>query len=161
LFQAGKNGTGYLISEAGMGAGAEALYSKQVCGGSGSYGGDAYVAGAIYVACSSGVQALAYSAAPPSLTSLWKGPSDAPGPPIVSAGLVWVIATHASPPGSKLYGLDPATGVPRYTETLPSPAIDHFASPSAAGGDLFLASGSSVTAYRITTPFPGPLPPSG
>jgi outer membrane protein assembly factor BamB len=160
LFQAGKNGTGYLIAEAGMGSGAEALYSRQVCGGSGSYGGDAYVAGVIYVACSNGVQALAYNAAPPSFTSLWKGPSDAAGPPIVSAGLVWVIATRASPPGSKLYGLDPATGVPRYTETLPSPAIDHFASPSAAGGRLFVASGSSVTAYSIAVPLPGTLPSS-
>jgi hypothetical protein len=76
----------------------------------------------------------------------------------VSAGLVWVIATHASSPGSKLYGLDPASGVPRYTETLPSPAIDHFASPSAAGVGLFLASGSSVTAYRIAMPPPGAVP---
>jgi hypothetical protein len=71
---------------------------------------------------------------------------------------VWVIATHASPPGSKLYGLDPASGAPRYTETLPSAAIDHFASPSAAGGGLFLASGSSVTAYRIAVPPPGAVP---
>jgi outer membrane protein assembly factor BamB len=158
LFQAGKNGTGYLVAEPGMGAGAEALYGHQVCGGSGSYGGDAYAAGVIYVACSSGVEALAYGAAPPSFTTLWKGPSDAAGPPIVSAGLVWVIATHASSPGSKLYGLDPASGVPRYTETLPSPAIDHFASPSAAGGGLFLASGSSVTSYRIAAPPPSAVP---
>jgi outer membrane protein assembly factor BamB len=81
LFQAGKNGTGYLVAEAGMGAGAEALYSHQVCGGSGSFGGDAYVAGVIYVACSNGVEALAYDAAPPSFKALWKGPSDAAGPP--------------------------------------------------------------------------------
>jgi outer membrane protein assembly factor BamB len=158
LFQAGKNGTGYLISEAGMGAGAEALFSHQVCGGSGSYGGDAYAAGVIYVACSSGVQALAYNAAPASFTSLWKGPSDAAGPPIVSAGLVWVIATHASVPGSKLYGLDPGSGVPRYTLTLPSPAVDHFASPSAAGGGLFVGGGSSLIAYRIAVPPPGTAP---
>jgi hypothetical protein len=71
---------------------------------------------------------------------------------------VWVIATHASLPGSELYGLDAASGVPRYTETLPSPAIDHFASPSAAGGGLFVASGSSVTAYRIALPSPGAVP---
>jgi hypothetical protein len=29
VFQAGKNGTGYLVSEAGMGAGAEALYNHR------------------------------------------------------------------------------------------------------------------------------------
>jgi hypothetical protein len=93
---------------------------------------------------------------------MWKGPSDAAGPPIVSAGLVWVVATHAKP-ANKLYGLDPATGAPRYTETLPSAAIDHFASPSAAGGRLFVASGSSVSAFQIALPPPGapPIPPPG
>jgi hypothetical protein len=155
LFQAGKNGTGYLIGEATMGAGAGALYSHQVCGGAPSFGGDAYAAGVIYVACSNGVQALAYNQGAASFAALWKGPGDAAGPPIVSAGLVWVVATHGSNPGTKLYGLDPATGVPRYTETLPSAAVDHFASPSAAGGRLFVASGSSVTAYQIALPPPG------
>jgi hypothetical protein len=112
----------------------------------------------IYVACSNGVQALAYNQAARTFASIWKGPSDAAGPPIVSAGLVWVVATHGSTPGGKLYGLDPATGAPRYTETLPSAAIDHFASPSAAGGRLFLASGSTVSAYLIAVPPPGSPP---
>jgi hypothetical protein len=40
LFQAGKNNIGYLIDEAGLSSGAAALYSHQVCGGAGSYGGD-------------------------------------------------------------------------------------------------------------------------
>jgi outer membrane protein assembly factor BamB len=160
LFQAGKNGTGYLIDTATMGAGAAAAYSAQVCGGHASFGGDAYAGGAIYVACSSGVQALAYNQAARTFAALWKGPGDAAGPPIVSAGLVWVVATHGSSPGSKLYGLDPGTGVPRYTEALPSASVDHFASPSAAGGRLFLATGSSVTAYQIAALPPG-SPPAG
>jgi outer membrane protein assembly factor BamB len=160
LFQAGKNGTGYLIDTATMGAGAAAVYSAQVCGGHASFGGDAYAGGVVYVACSSGVQALAYNQAARTFTALWKGPGDAGGPPIVSAGLVWVVATHGSSPGSKLYGLDPGTGVPRYTEALPSAAVDHFASPSAAGGRLFVATGSSVTAYQIAALPPGSPPTS-
>jgi len=155
LFQAGKNGTGYLIDTATMGAAAPAVYSAQVCGGQSSFGGDAYAGGVIYVACSNGVQALAYNQAARSFAAMWKGPGDAAGPPIVSAGLVWVVATHGSSPGRKLYGLDPATGVPRYTETLPSAAADHFASPSAAGGRLLLATGSTVTAYQIAALAPG------
>ncbi len=158
IFQAGKNGTGYLIGQSGMGSGAEALYSHQVCAGAASFGGDAYAGGTIYVACSNGVQALAYNQAKPSFSVLWKGPGDAAGPPIVSGGLVWVVSTHSSPAGAKLYGLDPASGAVRYTETLPSPAIDHFASPSAAGGGVYLATGSSVTAYRIGTAPSAPLP---
>jgi outer membrane protein assembly factor BamB len=158
LFQAGKNGTGYLIDEATMGGGAPAVFSQQVCGGAGSFGGDAFFAGVIYVACSNGVQALAYNQSARSFAALWKGPGDAAGPPIVSAGLVWVVATHGAKPGTKLYGLDPATGVARYTETLPSAAVDHFASPSAAGGRLFLATGSNVTAYQIALAPPGSAP---
>jgi outer membrane protein assembly factor BamB len=158
LFQAGKNGTGYLIDTATIQAGAAAVYSAPACGGHASFGGDAYAAGVIYVACSNGAQALAYNQAARSFAPLWKGPGDAAGPPIVSAGLVWVIATHGASPGSRLYGLDPATGVPRYTEPLPSAAVDHFASPSAAGGRLFLASGSSVTAFQIAALPPGSAP---
>jgi outer membrane protein assembly factor BamB len=160
LFQAGKNGIGYLIDTATMGAGAAAVYSAQVCGGHASFGGDAYAGGVIYVACSSGVQALAYNQAARTFAALWKGPGDAAGPPIVSAGLVWVVATHASSPGSKLYGLDPGSGVPRYTEALPSAAVDHFASPSAAGGRLLVATGSSVSTYQVAALPPG-SPPAG
>ncbi len=160
IFQAGKNGTGYLIDSATMSSGAPALFSGEVCGGTGSFGGDAHADGAIYVACSSGVQALAYGQAAHSFTPLWQGPEDAFGPPIVSGGLVWSIATggfHGG--GTKLYGLDPATGHATYTEKLPSPVADHFASPSAAGGRVLVATGSSVSAFQIGIPLPSPATP--
>jgi hypothetical protein len=102
------------------------------------------------------VQALAYNQAARTFTELWKGPVDAFGPPIVSGGLVWDVATGGfNGGGTKLYGLNPATGAPRYTETLPSEVADHFGSPSAAGGRLFLATGSSETAYQIAQLTPG------
>jgi outer membrane protein assembly factor BamB len=149
LFQAGKDGRGYLIEETSM----SSVYSHQVCAGHGSFGGEAYASGVIYIACTNGTQALAYNQAARTFTPLWQGPSDAFGPPIVSPGLVWVVATGGfSGGGTKLYGLDPATGTPRYTETLPSPVADHFASPSAAGGRLFVSTGESVTAYQISQP---------
>jgi outer membrane protein assembly factor BamB len=152
LFQAGKDGRGYLIAESTMVGmpGAGAVFEGAVCAGHGSFGGDAFAAGVIYVACTNGVQALAYDQAARTFTPLWQGPSDAFGPPIVSAGLVWDIASGGfSGGGTKLYGLDPASGQARYSETLPSPVADHFASPSAAGGRLFLATGSTETAYQI------------
>jgi outer membrane protein assembly factor BamB len=163
LFQAGKSGTGYLIDEHTMAS----VYSGPACsehtGFPGSFGGDSFANGTLYIPCENGVQALAYSESAKTFTPLWQGPSDAVGPPIVSAGLVWAIATGGfNGGGSTLYGLDPATGVPRYTETLPSPVIDHFASPSAAGGRLFVASGSSVTAYQVAqlpSPNDHPQPP--
>jgi outer membrane protein assembly factor BamB len=163
LFQAGKDGVGYLIDASTMHEGAAALYSHTVCqehsGFSGSFGGDSLAAGVLYIPCENGVQALAYSEADKTFTPLWQGPSDAVGPPIASAGLVWAIATgRFSGGGTTLYGLDPATGIPRYTEILPSPVIDHFASPSAAGGRLFVATGCSVTAYQVSQL---PLSPTG
>lgn len=152
LFQAGKHGGGYLIDEATMASGAAAVYNGAVCGGSGdSFGGDAYANGTIYIPCTNGVQALAYDESTCTFTPLWQGPSDAFGSPIVSAGLVWVVATGGFRGGGEtLYGLEPATGKPHYTEHLPSPVADHFASPSAAGGRLFVSSGESVTAYQIS-----------
>jgi outer membrane protein assembly factor BamB len=150
LFQAGKNGEGFLL-EAGMTGASTALYKEQVCGGAMSFGGDAFANGIIYVACQNGVQALSYNQPAHTFASLWQdAPPDASGPPIVAAGTVWVVKGG----GTKLYGLDPATGQPRYTETLPSGVSDHFASPSAAGGRLFVATGASVSAYRIAQPEP-------
>jgi polyvinyl alcohol dehydrogenase (cytochrome) len=150
LFQAGKDGVGYLIDESTMGSAAAAVYSAPVCGGRGSFGGEAYADGVIYIACTNGVQALSYDQAAKTFTPLWQGPGDAFGPPIVSGGLVWSLATGGfKGGGTKLYGIEPVTGRPLYTETLPSPVIDHFGSPSAAGGRLFVASGVCVTAYQI------------
>lgn len=152
LFQAGKTGTGYLISEATLGSGAAAVYSHQVCAGAGSFGGDSYVAGTIYMPCTNGVQALTYDAAARTFTPLWQGPKDAFGPPIVSAGLVWDVASGGfSGGGTKLYGLEPASGKVRYTETLPSAVADHFASPSAGGGRVLVATGSTVSAFQVGT----------
>jgi outer membrane protein assembly factor BamB len=159
VFEAGKNGTGYLIDEATMGGGATAVYSGQVCGGAGSFGGDSYAGGVIYLPCTNGMQALSYNEGARTFTPLWKGPADAFGSPILSAGLVWVVATGGFVGGgTKLYGLEPAGGKARYTETLPSPVADHFASPSAAGGRLMVATGSTVSAFQIAvlTPLEGP-----
>ena len=158
LFQAGKTGIGYLIDEAGMASGAHAVYSQQVCGGSGSFGGDAFAGGVIYIPCTSGVQALAYNQAARTFTPMWRGPGDSFGGPIVSAGLVWSIG-GVKGEATKLYGLDPASGATRYTETLPSPVVDHFGSPSAGGGRVFVATGSSLAAYRVAQPLG--TPPGG
>ncbi len=151
LFQAGKDGVGYVVNEATMNSGAPPVFSHEVCGGNGSFGGDAYAAPTIFIACTNGTEALTYDETTGKFTSLWHGPADAFGPPIVSGGLVWVLATGGfNGGGEKLYGLSPATGSPIYTIALPSPIADHFGSPSAAGGRLFVATGCSVTAYEIS-----------
>jgi outer membrane protein assembly factor BamB len=152
VFQAGKTGTGYLIDESTLAGGAAAVFSGQVCAGAGSFGGDSYAGGVLYIPCTNGTQALAYNAAARTFTPLWQGPKDAFGPPIVSAGLVWDVASGGfSGGGTKLYGLEPASGKVRYTEALPSPVADHFASPSAGGGRVLVSTGSSVSAFQVGT----------
>ena len=148
IFQAGKNGNGYLLGTT-MSGETPAAYEGPACNGASSFGGDAFAGGVIYVACTNGVQALSYDQSKHTFTPLWSGPSEAVGPPIVAGGLVWVLATAGFSGGETLYGLDPATGKATHTETLPSPVVDHFASPSAAGGRLFVSTGESVTAYQI------------
>jgi outer membrane protein assembly factor BamB len=162
VFQAGKTGTGYLIDESTLAGGAAAIYSHQVCAGAGSFGGDSYAAGVIYMPCTNGTQALSYDAAARTFTPLWQGPKDAFGPPIVSAGLVWDVASGGfSGGGTKLYGLEPASGKVRYTETLPSPVADHFASPSAGGGRVLVSTGSTVSAFQVGTVIPSAVGNSG
>ncbi len=168
IFQSYKRGTGFLVHTATMGPGANAAYEGKACEGGGSWGGDAYDEGVIYVACTGGVTALKLNSSAPSFSVLWHGPSDANGTPIVSGGHVWVLSTpFESGGGTKLYGLDPATGATQVTETLPSAVVDHFASPSAAGGRLFVSTGSTVTAYQIAqlvpeeTPAPEPTTTGG
>ena len=77
------------------------------------------------------------------------------GPPIVAGGLVWATDwNHAT-----LYGLNPQTGQAIVHQSTPS--MEHFTTPSASDGKLFLATGNTVEAYTIANPasIVGPAPP--
>ncbi len=130
------------------------LFSAPVCD---SFGADAYANGVIYVACNGGVRALSLDVAHARFSGLWHGPSDASGPPIVAAGLVWVSA----PGDGLLYGLDPQSGAVRVRQG--TPAMEHFSTPAASDGRLFLATGDTVEAYTVGTGLPAstatPVPP--
>ncbi len=141
VYQDGKNGNGYLLSTSDLGQ----LFQAPVCA---SFGADAYEDGVLYVACSGGIQALSIAGA--SFSALWHGPNNANGPPIIAGGLVWVTAWA----GATLYGLNPSTG--QAVVTQPTPPMEHFTSPSASDGKLFLATGRTVEAYAIALPAPAP-----
>ena len=150
VYQGGKNGNGYLVSTTSLGHIGGELFSAPVCN---SFGSDAYANGILYVACTNGVHALNIDSANHRFTARWTGPSDANGPPIISGGLVWVTATGSS----KLYGLDPLTGAVKVTQT--TPAMEHFVTPAASDGRLFLATGTTLSAYTIATAVAAPTPP--
>jgi polyvinyl alcohol dehydrogenase (cytochrome) len=147
VFQIGKQGVGYLLSASGLGGtGASPAYSASVC--SGSWGGAVYYNGIIYVTCSNGLRALALNASARSFSPVgtWQVTANAIGPPTVAGGLVWTTNWK----GTTLYGLNLQTGQVMVQQT--TPPMDHFATPSASDGKLFLATGHTVEAYTIANP---------
>jgi hypothetical protein len=152
VFEIGKEGVGYLLSESHLGGlGGSPVFQASVCNG--GFGGGTYAAGVIYVSCRDGMHALAFSAQANSFSPLpgWTIDGGAIGPPIVAGGLVWSTGWG----DNVLRGLDPATGNAAFRANLGG--FDHFASPSAGGGKLFVANLNRVTAFTIASP----PPPSG
>jgi len=157
VFQSGKDGNGYLLNGAQLGNVAVPVEDVAgMCPG-GSFGGSVYDPAnlALYVACGQ-LRALSFTpGSPPSLSPKFTAPAGASGPPMIAGGLVWVTST-----GGNLYGLDPTTGVTRSHFSIPENRepggsnVNHFASPSAGGGRLFVGSGDQVTALTIAQPPP-------
>lgn len=152
VFIAGKRGTGSLLSASALGGTGQksptvvepSLFHTSVCT-SASKGGAVYAAGVLFVACDAGLRAFTLSASPPSLTPKWTGPADANGPPILAGGAVWDVGYNSH----ELHRIDPATGLDEAGSPYTLAGAQHFTTPSAGGGRLFVSSGSSVTAYTI------------
>lgn len=155
VFQIGKAGVGYLLSASHLGGdGASPAYQAQVCDG--SWGGAIYSGGTIYVTCADGLRALALNSSVPSFAPVagWQVTSAAIGPPTIAGGLVWTTDWQ----GTTLYGLNLQTGQVVVQQTTPS--MEHFATPSASDGKLFLATGPTVEAYTIANPVATPTSPT-
>jgi outer membrane protein assembly factor BamB len=152
VFEMGKQGVGYLLSASNLGGtGGAPAYSASVCGG--SWGGGIYLNGVIYVTCSNGLHALALNTTARTFAPMsgWTVNSNAVGPPIEAGGLVWSAGWN----NGVLYGLDPASGATKFSASLGS--FEHFVSPSAGGGRLFVGNGSALTAFQIAA-LPGVTP---
>jgi outer membrane protein assembly factor BamB len=162
LFQSGKDQNGYLLNGAALGRVSSAAAELPGFCPDGSFGGSVYdpANSTIYVACDSGMKALSFSSGPPPSLNPKDGfsaPADAIGPPTIAGGLVW--ATNYLGSGGLsglLYGLDLSSGSIRARFTIPESGsqVNHFASPSADGGRLFVASGDQVTAFVTGQPPP-------
>jgi outer membrane protein assembly factor BamB len=159
LFQSGKDGQGYLLNAGALGGVSAPVDSVGFCQG-GSFGGAVYAVATatIYAACMGGLQAISLttSGSAPSLgvKQGFSAPSDAVGPPVLAGGLVWVTAWTSG----RLLGLDPGTGAASFQ--YPLPGVNHFATPSAGGGRLFVGDGDRVLALTIANPPPS-TPPGG
>ncbi|MCI4342233.1 MAG: PQQ-binding-like beta-propeller repeat protein [Thermoplasmata archaeon] len=141
IFQIGKAGVGYLLSGSDLGGIGPGIYSASVCGG-GAYGATAHVAFSILVPCTDGLYDLAATASNFSLT--WHTSSFDAGSPIVTGGIVWVVDIS----NAHLLGFNLSTGQQVHSSALGS--ADHFISPAAAPGSLYVAGGSELYAYSLT-----------
>jgi outer membrane protein assembly factor BamB len=146
LFVNGKDGVGRLISATALGTTGQ-VFNAPVCSSGGAFGAPLFHGGVIYVPCSGGLTAVSLASNSQSFTSTpgFSAPSGASGPPIFAGGLVWSTGWRST---QILYGLDPATGAVRYQQNIGT--FDHFATPSAGGGRLFVAAGSKVSALTIS-----------
>jgi outer membrane protein assembly factor BamB len=140
LLQAGKRGTGYLLSSARLGGVGGQLAQAPVCPGTGAYGGAAVAGHVAYVPCAGGGLA-AVSVAGRRLRVLWRGPPGAAGSPVVGGGEVWVTDLGAG----LLYELSPATGMVRGQISL-GEVLPHFESPSLSGRLVLIGTLDGVVA---------------
>jgi outer membrane protein assembly factor BamB len=151
LFVSGKQGVAYTVAQWSM---AQRSSLSGLCESS---GGDAYSNGRIYQPCVSGggMIALDYRSSDGALSVAWQGPNDANGSPIVAGGYVWVTSWS----NAKLYALNPANG--SVAMQFAVPGMEHFTSPSAGGGRVFLGAGTQLVAFSGQNPFVSVPPTQG
>ena len=138
MFAIGKEGLGLILSTTHLGGTGGQLFSGQVCGGGGAYGGPAYRAPLLFVPCTDGLHALRVSGN--SFTEVWHAGTQLAGPPIVAGGVVWSIDDSAT-----LNGYAPDSGIA--VEHVALGSVTHFPTASAGGGRLFAPAGSQVIAF--------------
>lgn len=137
LFQAGKEGTGYLLQADHLGGINGQAFKAAVC--EGAWGGTASLSPFVYVGCSDGLVALRLGTSA-TFTIAWRGPRFWAEPPIVAGGLVWTVDRDSA----ELFGFDAKTGATEFRQSLG--AEDHFTTPAAADGRIFVAAGTKIVA---------------
>ena len=105
-----------------------------------AYGAAAVDGTTVYEPCSDGGMA-AVSVAGDQIRTLWRGPSNAAGSPVVGGGAVWVVDYG----GGTLYQLNPATGAVRQRLSLGT-SLPHFASMSMSGNRAYIGTNHGVLA---------------
>lgn len=142
IFQAGKNGTAYLVDSTDLGGIGGQKYQAPLCR---DFGGNAYQAPIVYVACTDGLRAVQIVGPPssPSFVVRWHS-TVAAGSPVVAGGVVW--AANSNFGGSTLYGLDAVTGVA--VATLSVGTMSHFTTPTVAANRVLIATTNRVHAYK-------------
>jgi outer membrane protein assembly factor BamB len=137
VFQAGKEGVGYLLDGDHL-DGAATLHQGKICNG-GAYGGAAYASPMLFVPGRSGLVALNTSAT--GFSVAWHSPSFNAGPPVIGRSTVWTLDVSAG----VLYAYDAASG--REQSHTDVGSVEHFATPTIVGSRILVATQHRVDAY--------------
>jgi hypothetical protein len=154
LFAIGKGGRGYLLNQGALPSnsnpGGGESFSAAVCTNTSdaAFGGLAVSGSTVFVPCKDGIAAVSVDSST-SFHTLWYDKAAAGGgPPIVASGFVWTVDMFG---GTTLYGLDKTTGVVSQTLTLPA-TTEHFVTPAAGDGRLFVAAANKLAAFAPPPP---------
>ena len=134
IFQAGKEGKGYLLQTGNLGHTGGQVFSGTI--GQGAFGGTAYAPPYIFVPCTNGLVAL-YVDTGPSFKVAWSGPDFFAGPPVVAGGTVLTVDRNGT-----LYGFTFDTGDLLFNISLGS--VMHFTTPSLSVGRIFVAADRKI-----------------
>jgi outer membrane protein assembly factor BamB len=144
IFQIGKQGVGYLLNASQLGGIGGETFSANVCDE--SFGGTAYSSPIIFVPCINGLFELQVANGTFSTKLEVTGSNTTgfnAGPPTVTDGVVWTVDSNTG----TLYGLRASDGHQEYTFSLG--AVEHFTSPSAGDGRLFVAATNVVESFVL------------
>lgn len=139
VFQVGKSGVGYLLDAGHRGGIGGQLASGSVCPDL-AMGGVSHSGTTLFVACPSYLAAV--SVAGDKVAVTWRGSASTPGPPIVTTGAVWTVATGSG----KLVAFNTTTGATLSSQTIGS-VPSRFTSPAAGDGRVVVAVGARVVAF--------------
>jgi outer membrane protein assembly factor BamB len=149
VFQSGKAGWVYLLRESSLGGTAPAPYAADLRAGE-CRGGAAFDGEYVFVGCEGGLFGLRLEPAVPALRLPGDGgwrratPGCDAEPPILAAGAVWWLdRCH------HLHASDARTGSPIFSYDVGSG--NHFATPAAALGKVFVPTATGVTAFAMRT----------
>ncbi|MDA4117398.1 MAG: PQQ-binding-like beta-propeller repeat protein [Thaumarchaeota archaeon] len=139
LFQIGKEGVGYLLNSSQLGGIGGQTFKANVCNE--SFGGTAYTSPYILVPCINGLFELQVANGAFTVALQISGLNA--GPPIVTGGVAWTVDTNTA----TLYGFSVKTGHQAYT--FPLGSVEHFTSPAAGEGRVFVAATDKVASFLL------------
>ncbi len=136
IFQAGKEGIGYLLRSDNLGHIGGEIFSGAI--GRGAYGGAAYAPPYVFVPCTDGLKGLNVDTAAHSFKVAWSSPGFFAGPPVVAGNTVWTVDTR----GDSLYGFTVDHGDLVVKVPLGSPM--HFTTPVLSRDSILVAANRQI-----------------